>query len=103
MYLLMRRWTGSEWAAIVAGLVYAFNAHMLTRFVHLQAQHVEFFPLMLYALDRVIVERRQRASRVAARGGLRAAVALQQLPAGLHDLRDGGGRRGAVARDQHQQ
>ena len=56
MYLLMRRWTGSEWAAIVAGLVYAFNAHTLTRFVHLQAQHVEFFPLMLYALDRVIAD-----------------------------------------------
>jgi hypothetical protein len=54
MYLLMRRWTGSEWAGIVAGLVYAFNAHTLTRFVHLQALHVEFFPLMLYALDRVI-------------------------------------------------
>jgi len=56
MYLLMRRWTGSEWAAIVAGLVYAFNAHTLTRFVHLQAQHVEFFPLILYALDRVIAD-----------------------------------------------
>ncbi|HUQ88856.1 MAG TPA: hypothetical protein VM096_14965 [Vicinamibacterales bacterium] len=56
MYLLMRRWTGSEPAAIVAGLIYAFNAHSLTRFVHLQAQHVEFFPLMLYALDRVIAD-----------------------------------------------
>ena len=38
MYLLMRRWTGSESAAIVAGLAYAFNAHVLTRFVHLQAR-----------------------------------------------------------------
>src|SRR6187397_2405999 len=54
MYLLMRRWTGSESAAILAGLAYAFNAHVLTRFVHLQAQHVEFFPLVLYAFDRVI-------------------------------------------------
>jgi len=42
MYLLMRRWTGSEAAGIVAGLVYAFNAHVLTRFVHLQAHHDEF-------------------------------------------------------------
>ena len=56
MYLLMRRWTGSEWAGIISGLLYAFNAHVLTRFVHLQAQHVEFFPLVLYALDRVIVD-----------------------------------------------
>ena len=55
MYLLMRRWTGSESAAIIAGLAYAFNAHVLTRFVHLQAHHVEFFPLMLYAFDRVLV------------------------------------------------
>ncbi len=33
---------------------------MLTRFVHLQAQHVEFFPLVLYAFDRVLAERRCR-------------------------------------------
>ena len=56
MYLLMRRWTGSEWAGIISGLLYAFNAHVLTRFVHLQAQHVEFFPLILYALDRVLTK-----------------------------------------------
>jgi hypothetical protein len=54
MYLLMVRWTGSMAAGVIAGLLYAFNAHVLTRFVHLQAQHVEFFPLILYALDRVI-------------------------------------------------
>jgi hypothetical protein len=54
MYLLMERWTGSVAAAVVAGLLYAFNAHALTRFVHLQAQHVEFFPLVLYAVDRLI-------------------------------------------------
>lgn len=54
MYLLMARWTGSVAAGVIAGLLYAFNAHVLTRFVHLQAQHVEFFPLMLYALDRVL-------------------------------------------------
>jgi hypothetical protein len=60
MYLLMVRWTGSGWAGIVAGLTYAFNAHVLTRFAHLQAHHVEFFPLILYALDRVILEPRRR-------------------------------------------
>jgi hypothetical protein len=60
MYLLMRRWTGSESAGIIAGLIYAFNAHVLTRFVHLQAHHVEFFPLVLYAFDRVLAERRLR-------------------------------------------
>jgi hypothetical protein len=54
MSLVVARWTGSASAGIVAGLLYGFNAHVLTRFVHLQAQHVEFFPLMLYALDRVL-------------------------------------------------
>jgi hypothetical protein len=82
MYLLMRRWTGSDSAAIVAGLLYAFNAHVLTRFVHLQAHHVEFFPLVLYAFDRVITdppaslragERRRHVLLLA------AAFALQSL------------------------
>ena len=57
MYLLMARWTGTPWAGLVSGLVYAFNAHTLTRFAHLQALHVEFFPLLLYAVDRLILER----------------------------------------------
>lgn len=60
MFLVMERWTRNTWAALIAGLVYAFNAHVLTRFVHLQAQHVEFFPIMLYAFDRVLVEARRR-------------------------------------------
>jgi hypothetical protein len=74
MYLLMRRWTGSDSAGIIAGLVYAFNAHVLTRFVHLQAHHVEFFPLVLYALDRVMVEGRRRDTLL-----LAAAFTLQAL------------------------
>lgn len=82
MYLLMRRWTGSEWAGLIAGLVYAFNAHVLTRFVHLQAHHVEFFPLMLYALDRVLVERPSTSLRASRHGNavlLAAAFVLQSL------------------------
>ena len=54
MYLLMVRWTASQGASVVAGLLYAFNAHTLTRFVHLQAFHVWALPLMLYAFDRVL-------------------------------------------------
>ena len=57
MCLLMTRWTQSSWAGVIAGLVYAFNAHTLTRFAHLQALHVEFYPLLLYAADRLVVER----------------------------------------------
>lgn len=54
MCLVIHRWTGSMAAGVIAGLLYAFNAHVLTRFPHVQAQHVEFFPLILYALDRVL-------------------------------------------------
>ncbi len=60
MYVVMERWTGSMSAAVIAGLLYGFNAHVLTRFVHLQAQHVEFFPPLLLALDCVIVDGRRR-------------------------------------------
>jgi len=73
MYLLMARWTGSVAAGVIAGLLYAFNAHVLTRFVHLQAQHVEFFPLMLYALDRVIAD---PPTSLRASAGWRHAVLL---------------------------
>ena len=72
MSLLMTRWTGSQWAGIIAGLLYAFNAHVLTRFVHLQAQHVEFFPLVLYAFDRVLIE----PSTSLSAGRLKSAVLL---------------------------
>jgi hypothetical protein len=54
MALLIRAWTGSTMAALVSGCLYAFNAHLLTRYSHLQALHLEFFPLVLYAFDRVL-------------------------------------------------
>lgn len=54
MCLVVRRWTGSTVAGIVSGLSFAFNAHLLTRLAHLQALHVEFLPLTLYAFDRVL-------------------------------------------------
>ena len=54
MALLLRAWTGSLAAGVVAGCLYAFNAHLLTRYSHLQALHLEFFPIVLYAFDRVL-------------------------------------------------
>ena len=50
------RWTGSWAAGAAAGIVAAFNAHMLTRLPHLQALHVEFLPLALAALDTLLRE-----------------------------------------------
>jgi hypothetical protein len=60
MALVIARWTGSWVAALVAGCVYGFNAHTLTRIPHLQALHVEFLPLALLALDRLLRDARVR-------------------------------------------
>jgi hypothetical protein len=54
MCLVVARWTGSWTAGLVSGMVFAFSAHVLTRIPHLQAQHVEFLPLAVFALDRVL-------------------------------------------------
>jgi hypothetical protein len=54
MALLIRAWTGSVPAASVAACLYGFNAHLLTRYAHLQALHLEFFPLVLFTFDRVL-------------------------------------------------
>lgn len=79
MCLVMTRWTGSIHAGLVAGLVYAFNAHVLTRFPHLQAQHVEFFPLVLYAFDRILAERRRRDGMLLALAFLLQALCSNYL------------------------
>ena len=60
MSRLITRWTGSLSAGIIAGALFSFNAHVLTRFAHLQALHVEFIPLTLYAFDRLLAEPRVR-------------------------------------------
>ena len=74
MCLVMVEWTGSWSAAVVAGLAYGFNAHVLARFTHLQAQHVVFFPFVLLAIDRVLGRRGVRDGVL-----LTAAFVLQSL------------------------
>ncbi|MBP1603539.1 MAG: hypothetical protein H6Q09_711, partial [Acidobacteria bacterium] len=74
MWLLLERWTGSGAAGAVAGSLLAFNAHTLTRLPHLQALHLEFIPVVLLALDRLLVERRGRDAVI-----LGIACALQGL------------------------
>lgn len=58
--LLVSKWTGSWAAGYIAGSLAAFNAHTLVRLAHLQAQHVEFVALLLFALDRLLAFRRVR-------------------------------------------
>jgi hypothetical protein len=54
MAIVAERWTGSRRAGVVAGLAYAFNAHTLVRFGHMQALHVQFLPFALDALHDLV-------------------------------------------------
>lgn len=54
MALVVRRWTGDWTAGLVAGSLFAFSAHTLSRIPHLQAQHVEFLPMALLAFGRLL-------------------------------------------------
>ena len=56
--LVVARWTGDWTIAILAGTFAGFNAHTISRLPHLQAQHGEFLPLSLLALDRLLREPR---------------------------------------------
>jgi hypothetical protein len=58
--LVMRRWTGSWVAAVGSGSLVAFNAFSLTRLPQIQDLHLEFFPLALFALDRLLAVPRVR-------------------------------------------
>jgi flagellar biosynthesis protein FliQ len=60
MCLVVARWTGSRLAGIVSGTLVAFNAFTLTRLTQIQDQHLEFFPLVLVALDRLLAAPRPR-------------------------------------------
>ncbi len=60
MWRVVTEWTGDPVAGAVAGMAFAFNAHLLTRFAHLQALHAEFVPLVLLAVDRVARDARKR-------------------------------------------
>ncbi len=52
--LVVERWTQNRLAGIFSGSLMAFNALTLTRFPQIQDQHMEFFPLALWALDRLL-------------------------------------------------
>jgi len=72
--VLLHRWTGSWGAGYISGSLAAFNSHVLVRLTHMQTLHLEFIAVMLFALDRLIVERRVRDALLLAIG-----FALQAL------------------------
>jgi hypothetical protein len=45
--LLVERWTGNLTAGLLAGSLFAFNTHTLTRFAHVQGIHLYGLPLAL--------------------------------------------------------
>lgn len=55
MYFVVARWTGDAAAGVLAGALAAFNAHSFSRIPHIQAVHVEFLPLAILLLDRLLV------------------------------------------------
>ncbi len=60
MYVAVAVWTKDHLAAVVAGAVFAFNAHTMTRLPHLQAIHTAGLPLAVLALDRLLTRGRTR-------------------------------------------
>ena len=79
MALLIRSWTDSTAAAVVSGCLYAFNAHLLTRYPHLQALHLQFLPIVLYAFDRLLRESRDRGRGSRMAGLMGGAFVIQAL------------------------
>jgi hypothetical protein len=52
--VLVEAWTGSFLAGLLAGSLFAFNTHTLTRFAHVQGIHIYGLPLALLAIDRLV-------------------------------------------------
>ena len=86
MAVVIHRWTGSWPAGILSGSLMAFNALTLTRFPHIQIQHLEFLPLALLGLDRLLTTPRlKHAVHLAAWYVLQSLTSLYL--SGLHDHR----------------
>jgi hypothetical protein len=82
MCLVIKSWTGDWSAGIIAGAIFAFNAHVLSRIPHLQAQHVEFLPAALFALDALLSKPTlARAGRLALWAALQATTSVYLLAA----------------------
>jgi len=75
--LLVEAWTGRFLAGLLAGSLFAFNTHTLTRFAHVQGIHIYGLPLALLAIDRLVRGGSWRAALL-----LAGAVALMAYTSG---------------------
>ena len=66
-YALAFEWTGDRAAGMLAGSMFAFNTHTLTRLAHVQGIHAWGLPLALLAADRILVHARWRDAVLAGR------------------------------------
>ncbi len=76
-YAVVYAWTGDRVAALVAGSLFAFNTHTLTRLAHVQAVQAYGLPLALFFADRLIT-RPTRASAL----GLAACMSVMAYTSG---------------------
>ena len=78
--IVIERWTGSWLAGITSGSLAAFNSFTLTHFPHIQLLHLEFFPIALFALDRLLdAPRMKNAVRLAVWYVLQALTSMYFL------------------------
>jgi hypothetical protein len=56
VYLLVRRWTGSGWGGVAAGIVFAFNAYKLANLAQIQLLSLHWLPFALLFLDRLLAQ-----------------------------------------------
>ena len=75
--LVIEAWTGSLLAGLVAGSLFAFNTHTLTRLAHIQGIHIYSLAIALFAVDHLIRRRSWRSSAL-----LAAAMALAAYTSG---------------------
>lgn len=76
MQWLAWRWTGSFLASLVAGSLFAFNAHSLVSMGHIQAIHAYGLPLLLLGLDGLCRPDGRRLGHGLLAGGGTALLAL---------------------------
>ncbi|MBM3135062.1 MAG: hypothetical protein FJZ89_07245 [Chloroflexi bacterium] len=56
VYLLVRRWTGSGWGGVAAGIVFAFNAYKLANLAQIQLLSLHWLPFALLFLDKFLAQ-----------------------------------------------
>lgn len=77
MFLLVREWTGRPWAAVFAGMAFAFAPYRMDQLSHVQVISSQWMPFALYGLRRYFASGRLRPL-----AGAAASLILQILSCG---------------------